>query len=87
MPLINSAIVYSLPDCFRCNQVKAALKNLGYDVEERSAEALERGEYHDNEALSELTFNDGAVPVVIVDGKAIREGDKLYDMIKEHKEW
>lgn len=83
----NHAIVYSLPDCPRCDQTKASLKNLGYSVEERSAEALERGEYKDAEALSELAFNDGAVPVVIVDGRAVREGDTLFELIKEHKEW
>lgn len=48
---------------------------------------LVRGDIADSEALTELTMNDGAVPVIMVDGRAVQEGDELYNLIKEWKEW
>lgn len=53
---------------------------------ERDADALVRGEFHDIEALAELMVTE-KYPVVIVDGRAVRAGDDLYNLMKEHKEW
>lgn len=83
----KTAIVYTVPDCPRCDNAKAVLDGLGYSVETRDVDALVRGDYRDVEALTELTMNDGAVPVVVVEGQVVREGDDLYNLMKEHKEW
>ena len=53
---------------------------------ERDGDALARGEINDAEAMAELMITE-AYPVVIVDGRAVREGDDLYSLIQEHKEW
>jgi glutaredoxin len=83
----KTAIVYTLPDCPRCDNAKNVLAALGYSVEVREAKVLARGDIHDNEASAEFHMNDGAVPIIIIDGRSVREGDELYDLVKEHKEW
>lgn len=76
-----------MPDCPRCVNAKNVLTALSYTVIERDVDALVRGEYHDIEALAELSLNGGTAPVVVVDDRAVREGDDLYSLMKEHKEW
>jgi Glutaredoxin and related proteins len=84
--IIKSAIIYSVPGCPRCDHAKNALTALSYNVIERDGEALARGEIRDTEAMTELMITE-AYPVVIVDGRAVRKGDDLYNLIQEHKEW
>lgn len=83
---IKSAIVYTTPGCTRCEQATNVLTALSYDVVKLDGDALARGEIHDNEAMAELMIAE-TYPVVIVDGRAVREGDDLYNLMKEHKEW
>ena len=83
---MKSAIVYSAPSCPRCSAAKNHLEALGYAVEERDAEGLTRGEFKDVEAMAELAVNGGALPVVVVDGRAVREHDELYKNIMENFE-
>lgn len=52
---------------------------------ERDGDALAQGKIHDIEAMSELTVTE-VYPVVIVEGRAVREGDELYRLIQEYKE-
>lgn len=82
----KSATIYSLPDCPRCDHAKNVLSALGYDIVERDGDALARGDIHDNEAMAELMITE-AYPVVVVDGRAVREGEDLYNLMKEQKEW
>lgn len=84
---MRQAVIYSQPGCTRCAQAKHVLETLGYSLEEEDADELIRGDFNDPEALAELHMNDGELPVVVVDGRAVREGDELYSLIKEHKEW
>ena len=84
---MKSAIVYSAPSCPRCSAAKNRLEALGYAVEERDAEGLYKGQFKDTEAMAELAVNGGALPVVTVDGRAVREGDDLYKLIMENFEW
>lgn len=75
--------MYSKPDCPRCVHAKNTLATLGYRIEERSAEALARGDIRDDEALTELTMTDGALPVVVADGRAVSEGSELYQRVHD----
>lgn len=84
--MTKTAVVYSIPDCPRCTNAKNVLSALGYAVVEQDGEALAQGKIPDSEAMAELVMT-GEYPVVVVDDRAIREGDDLYNLIKEHKEW
>lgn len=53
---------------------------------ERDGDALAQGKINDTEAMSDLMVTE-VYPVVIVDGRAVREGDDLFNLMKEHKEW
>ena len=81
------AIVYSAPSCPRCSAAKNRLDALGYAVEEREAEGLTSGKYRDVEAMAELAVTGGALPVVVVNGRAVRESDDLFKLIMENFEW
>ena len=61
----NHAIIYTTPDCPRCSHAKNVLDALGYTIESRDVDALVRGDFADSEAMTELTMNDGALPVVV----------------------
>ena len=78
--------MYSVPGCTRCTNAKNVLTALGYDVMERDGDALAQGQINDIEAMAELMVTE-VYPVVIVDGRAVREGDDLFNLMKEHKEW
>ncbi|MCD7896354.1 MAG: hypothetical protein LUG50_06720 [Planctomycetaceae bacterium] len=71
--------------CPQCEKAKNALTALSYEVIERDGDALAQGKIHDIEAMSELTVTE-VYPVVIVEGRAVREGDELYRLIQEYKE-
>ena len=81
------AIIYFAPACPRCSTAKNRLEALGYAVEERDAVGLASGQYHDAEAMAELAINGGALPVVVIAGRAVRESDDLYKLIMENFEW
>lgn len=85
-PRIKTATIYSIPECSRCTNAKNVLTALGYTVIERDGDALARGEIPDIEAMAMLMITE-TYPVVVVDGRAVREGDDLYNLIQEHKEW
>ena len=78
--------MYSVPGCTRCTNTKNVLTALGYAVEERDGDALAQGKIKDIEAMAELMVTE-VYPVVIVDDRAVREGDDLFNLMKEHKEW
>jgi len=64
-------IVYDMPDCTVCARVKAVLLEGGVPVEVRSLERLQRGEYKDIEAMTQLIIQGHKAPVVLGDGKPI----------------
>ena len=60
--------LWTLPGCGTCEQAKAYLVNNQLPFNERSLVALQRGEIKDADALAELALNDGAAPLIRVNG-------------------
>ena len=63
--------IWSLPDCPRCDELKAHLMTAGVAFNEKSLVSLRAGEIRDEEALVELAINDGTAPLIRVHGHFI----------------
>lgn len=63
--------IWSLPDCPRCDELKAYLKDAGVPFTEKSIASLRAGEIRDDEALVELALNDGTAPLIRVHGQFV----------------
>ncbi len=61
--------VWTLPNCPRCEKAKAGLTGAGLAFEERSLDALRRGNIRDVEALAALAMADYQAPLVRMDGR------------------
>ena len=63
--------VWTLPNCPRCEKAKAGLASAGLAFEERSLDALRRGDIRDVEALAALAMADYQAPLVRWDGRFV----------------
>lgn len=65
--------IWTLADCPRCEEAKAALRKAGFNFIERSMEALRKGAILDIDAMAELAMRDGAAPLFRVDDRFISD--------------
>ena len=69
--------VWTLPNCPRCEKAKAELASAGLAFEERSLDALRRGDIRDVEALAALAMADYQAPIVRMDGRFVERHELL----------
>lgn len=78
---MKPAVIWILPLCGQCREVKARLEELGYEVEERGLGELiaARGApVEENlEALAQFCAQNNIAPVVRADGKFLMPGAVL----------
>jgi len=67
--------VWTLPDCPRCEKVKAALRARGEEFTERDIGKLWAGEDRDVEAMVQLALQGGAAPLVRREGVFLKPGE------------
>lgn len=64
------AIIWVLANCPNCEKEKEILRAEGYKIEERDGERLIKAPQRDEvDALTQLSEQNGAFPVVMIDGK------------------
>jgi glutaredoxin len=75
------AVVWTLPDCPRCDKVKAALRAGGRPVCEKNLEKLRSGEEPDVDAMAQLMLTDELAPLVRTDDRflGLEEIDRLIE--------
>ena len=61
-----TAIIWTKPDCPNCAVEKDILRAEGYDIEERDADRIDADK--DDDAMARLQEQNGALPVVKVNG-------------------
>ena len=64
-----TAVVWTLPDCPRCERVKQALRTGGVPVEVRDLRLLRSGEEPDVEAMTQLVMTGEEAPLVCIGGR------------------
>lgn len=62
-------VVWTLPDCPRCEKAKAALRAGGLSVTERELRRLRSGEEPDVDAMAQLLLTDETTPLVRANGR------------------
>lgn len=66
---MKTAIIWSAPGCVKCEEVKAKLKEDGYDITVKDANDIESEE--DIEARTQLCMQNMALPVVKINGEFV----------------
>ena len=74
-----SLILYHFEACPYCAKVRAAVKELGVDLEMRDT----REEDKCRDELLELTGRT-QVPCLVIDGKPMHESDDIVDWLREN---
>jgi glutaredoxin len=67
--------IWTLADCPRCEAAKNALRSAGLGYEERSLEALRKGEILDVDAMTEVVMRDGLAPMIRIDGRFLSDAE------------
>ena len=64
-----TAIVWTLPECPKCEAVITELKRRHRKITRLSLEELSSGEEPDIDAMAHLAMTAGAAPIVFLDGR------------------
>jgi glutaredoxin len=67
--------IWTMPDCPRCEAAKNALRSAGLGYEERSLEALRKGEILDVDAMTEAVMQGGLAPMIRVDDRFLSDAE------------
>lgn len=66
---MGTAIVWVAENCPKCDEVKAILKERGYNIEERPAIGLTNGDEFNPAALKAIAAQNYATPLIFVDNE------------------
>lgn len=75
-----TAIVWTLPECPKCESVISELRQRHRKITRLSLEKLASGEEPDIDAMAHLAMTGGAAPIVFIDGRFL-EPEEINQLI------